>query len=380
MYSRIAWAVAALLLSGSIARADIVIAVVGPMTGDYAASGEEMRRGAALAVRDLNARGGVAGQQVRLVVRDDACNPVRAATVAKALARQNVQFVAGHFCSGPSIVASEIYAKNSILQISPSSTNPALTDRAAKRGWRNVHRVCGRDDDHGRVAGKYLAANFKGKTIAILHDQSIYGKDLADKAVESMIAAGAPPPFYVAFAAGEPDYAELVVKLKEAEITVIYLGGYHVDAALLMRHAHEQGYTPQLVSSDALATDEYWKIAGPSAEGTLVSQARDPRTLPAAKLTVARFRAQNVEPKGATLRTYAAVQVWAAAAKRAGSLKMAAVSKAIRGNAYNTVIGRLTFDDKGDITNPDYVWRIWSKGRLRNTLKVCPTGCEALLR
>lgn len=380
MISRIGWAVAILILSGSIARADIVIAVVGPMTGEKAAAGEQMRRGAELAVKDLNARGGVAGQQVRLVVRDDACDPVRAGVVANALARQKVRFVAGHFCSGPSIVGSEIYAKNAILQISPSSTNPALTDRAAKRGWRNVHRVCGRDDDHGRVAGKYLAANFKGKTIAILHDQSIYGKDLADEAVKAMIAAGAPPPFYVTFAAGEPDYTELVTKLKEAQIDVIYLAGYHVDAGLLMRQAHEQGYTPQLVSSDALATDDYWKIARASAEGTLVSQARDPRTAPAAKLTVARFRAQNFEPAGATLRTYAAIQVWAAAAKRAGSLEMAAVSKAIRGHAYDTVIGRLSFDGKGDIENPDYVWRIWSKGHLRNTLKVCPTGCEALLR
>jgi len=195
-----------------------------------------------------------------------------------------------------------------------------------------------------------------------------------------MIAAGAKPPFFGAFAAGEPDYGELATELKAAGIEVIYFSGYHVDAGRLIRQAHAQGYTPQLVSSDALATDEYWKIAGPSAEGTLVSQARDPRTVPAAKLTVARFRAQKFEPKGATLRTYAAIQVWAAAVKRAGSLKTAALSKAIRGNAYDTVIGRLAFDDKGDVTNADYVWRIWSKGRLRNTLKVCPTGCEALLR
>lgn len=378
--SRIGWALAALVLSGSLARADVVIAVVGPMTGSLAKAGEQMKRGAELAVKDLNAAGGIAGQRVRLIVRDDACNPVQAATVANRLARRKVRFVAGHYCAGPSIVASEIYAKNGILQISPSSTNPALTDRAAKRGWTNVHRVCGRDDNHGRIAGKYLAANFKGKTIAILHDHTIYGKTQADEAVKSMIAAGAPAPFYVGFAAGEPDYTDLLENLKRAKVEVIYLGGYPVDAGLLMRQARELGFTPRLVASDALATEAYWKSVGPSGEGTVVSQSRDPRSIPTAKPTVERFRALSFEPRGATLYAYAAIQVWAAAAKRAKSLEMPALSKAIRGNTYDTVIGRLAFDDKGDIKNPHYVWRVWSKGRLRDTQKVCMAGCEARLR
>jgi len=378
--SRIGWALAALVLSGSLARADVVIAVVGPMTGSFAKAGEQMKRGAELAVKDLNAAGGIAGQGVRLVVRDDACDPVQAAAVANRLARRKVRFVAGHYCAGPSIVASEIYAKHSILQISPSSTNPALTDRAAKRGWTNVHRVCGRDDDHGRVAGKYLAANFKGKTIILLRDRTIYAKTLAEEALKSMIAAGAKNPYHFTFPDGEPDYTELVTTLKKAGIAVIYFGGYHVDAALFMRQAQEQGYTPQLISSDALATKGYWKSAGPSGEGTVVSQPRDPRSMSTAKATVKRFRALNFEPSGATLYTYAAIQVWAEAAKRAKSLEMPALSKAIRGNTFDTVIGRLAFDGKGDVKNPQYVWRVWSKGRLRDTEKDCPAGCEARLR
>ena len=126
-------------------KADITIATAGPMTGQYASFGEQMRRGAEMAVRDLNASGGVMGQKLRLEIGDDACDPKQAVAVANQLASKGVRFVAGHFCSGSSIPASNVYAEEDVLQISPASTNPKLTER----NLSNVFRVCGRDDQQG---------------------------------------------------------------------------------------------------------------------------------------------------------------------------------------------------------------------------------------
>src|SRR5438105_912275 len=130
-------AAAAMLVSGTLvgggAQAqEITIATVGPMTGQYASFGEQMRRGAEMAVRDINAAGGVLGRQLRLEIGDDACDPRQAVAVANQMVSRHVAFVAGHYCSGSSIPASEVYAEERILQISPASTNPTLTDRGAR--------------------------------------------------------------------------------------------------------------------------------------------------------------------------------------------------------------------------------------------------------
>ena len=156
---------------------EISIATIGPMTGQYASFGAQMKAGAEQAVADINAAGGVNGKQLKLIVEDDACDPKQAVAAAGKLAAAGVALVAGHFCSGSSIPASKVYAEEGIVQISPASTNPKLTD---ERAGPNVFRVCGRDDQQGQVAGKYLADNYAGKKVAILHDKTAYGKCLAD--------------------------------------------------------------------------------------------------------------------------------------------------------------------------------------------------------
>ena len=144
-------AIAAVSLTA--AKAEIKISTAGPITGQYASFGEQMKRGAEMAVADINAAGGVLGQQLVLLIGDDACDPKQAVAVANKFVSDGVQFVAGYFCSGSSIPASKVYEEEGILQISPASTNPKLTEE----GGDNVFRVCGRDDQQGIVAGNYLA-------------------------------------------------------------------------------------------------------------------------------------------------------------------------------------------------------------------------------
>lgn len=353
-------AAAAMTLVGSIsAGAEILIAVVGPITGQYEWTGEEQRRGAQMAVADINAKGGVLGENVRLIVGDDGCFPDQAVAVAHKLVSDGVVFVAGHFCSHSSIPASKVYEKAGVLMISPGSTNPRLTDE----GSDNVFRVCGRDDQQGMVAGNYLADAWGDKRIAILHDNSTYGKGLADETRKQLNKRGVQEVMYEAYVPGANDYSPLVSKMQSASIDVFYVGGYSTEAALILRQARGRNYKAQLVGGDTLTNHEFWMITGPTGEGTLMTFGPDHRENEAAREVVDKFRDQDFEPLGYTLYAYGAVQVWAQAVKKAGALELDAVIASLRSHAFRTVLGEIGFDDKGDVTAPGYVWYIWQNGR-----------------
>ncbi|MBC7136823.1 MAG: branched-chain amino acid ABC transporter substrate-binding protein, partial [Oceanibaculum nanhaiense] len=313
--STLVLAAAALVLTGQVAKADITVATAGPMTGQYASFGAQMKAGAEQAVADINAAGGVLGQKLKLSVGDDACDPKQAVAVANDMVRQGVKLMAGHFCSGSSIPASKVYEEEGILMISPASTNPKLTEE----GGPNVFRVCGRDDQQGEVAGAFLAKNYAGKKIAFVHDKTAYGKGLADETLKSYKAAGGKEVMYEAYTAGEKDYSALVSKLKQAGVDVLYVGGYHTEAGLIVRQMREQGMNTVLVSGDALVTDEYWSITGPAGEGTLMTFSPDPRKNEKAAPIVKAFRDKGVEPEGYVLYTYAVMQIFKQAAEKAGS-------------------------------------------------------------
>ena len=342
---------------------DIPIAVVGPVTGSNAALGEQMTRGAKMAVADINARGGILGKKLNLIVADDACDPKQAVAAANEVVGKKVVFVAGHYCSSSSIPASAVYNEAGILQMTPASTNPALTDDAAKKGWDNVFRSCGRDDVQGGVAGKYLADHFKGKNVAIVHDKTAYGKGVADETKKAMNAAGLKEVMYEAITQGDKDFSALISKMKQANIDAIYYGGYQTEAGLIVRQARDQGLKAQFIGADALMTEEFWKITGPAGEGTLMTFPPDPRNVPSAKAVVDKFMAEGYNPEGYTLYTYAAIQAFGAAADKAKSLKVDDLSKALKSMTLETVVGPLSWDKKGDVTEPKYVFYVWKGGK-----------------
>ncbi len=351
---------AATFAGGGAAQAQIKIAVAGPMTGEYAAFGAQMKAGGDQAAADINAAGGVLGQKVQLEIGDDACDPRQAVSVANKLASDGVKFVAGHFCSGSSIPASKVYADEGVLEISPASTNPDYTDKGS---W-NTFRVCGRDDEQGEVAGKYLADHYKGDKIAILDDNSAYGKGLADQTRKALEANGAKAVLNEHYVAGEKDYSALVSRMKQAGVQVVYIGGYHTEAGLITRQAREQGLDAQFISGDALATDEFAQIAGNSGNGFMFTFPPDPRKNPEADKVVGEFKAKGINPEGYTLYTYAAIQIWADAVKKADSTDPQKVAAELKKDGpWNSVIGPITFTTKGDPTKPLYVFYKWENGK-----------------
>jgi branched-chain amino acid transport system substrate-binding protein len=364
-FLRLAIASGVCAFAAGIANAqNIPIAVVGPITGSNAALGEQMKQGAQMAVKDINAKGGVLGKKLELILADDACDPKQAVAAANDVVGKRVVFVAGHYCSSSSIPASAVYAEAGVLQMTPASTNPALTDDAAKKGWNNVFRSCGRDDAQGAVAGKYLADHYKGKNVAIVHDKTAYGKGIADETMKAMNKAGLKEMMYEAITQGDKDFSALISKMKQANIDVIYFGGYQTEGGLIVRQARDQGLKAQFIGADALVTEEFWKITGPAGEGTLITFPPDPRHVPVAKAVVDEFMAEKppYNPEGYTLYTYAAIQAFAQAAEKAKSVKLDDLSKALHSMTAQTVVGPLTWDKKGDITDPKYVFYIWKNG------------------
>ena len=355
----LAGAALGLLMSGP-AWADIKIGVAGPMTGQYASFGAQMQGGAEQAVADINEAGGVNGEKLVLTVGDDACDPKQAVAVANQAAGEGVVFMAGHFCSGSSIPASQVYAEEGIVQISPASTNPDFTD---KRPGDGIFRMCGRDDQQGEVAGKFLMDNFADKKVAFVHDKTAYGKGLADATMAVYEKAGGKPALYEAYTAGEKDYTALVSKLKSEGVGVLYVGGYHTEAGLMARQMKEQGMDTVLVSGDALVTDEYWAITGDAGEGTLMTFSPDPRKNEIAKPVVDKLLAAGKTAEGYALYTYAAIQAWAQAATAAKSTEFDAVVKALNEGTFDTVLGASEFDEKGDVKLPGYVFYEWKGGK-----------------
>jgi branched-chain amino acid transport system substrate-binding protein len=346
---------ASIALTSAAFAQDITIAVAGPMTGGESAFGRQMKNGAELAVADINAAGGVAGKKLALSVNDDACDPKQARSVAEKIAGAKIPFVAGHFCSSSSIPASEAYADGNVLQITPASTNPLFTERKL---W-NVARVCGRDDQQGLIAAQYIAKNYKGKNIAILNDKTTYGKGLADETKKALNKAGITEKVNESYNKGDKDFNAIVSRLKKDNIDLVYVGGYHQEAGLILRQMRDQGLKTVLMSGDALADKEYASITGPAGEGTLFTFGPDPRNKPTAKKIVEAFKAKGIDPEGYTLYTYAAMQVWTQAVKKAGTTDAKKVMETIKAGKWDTVLGPIEYDAKGDIKQIDYVVYKW---------------------
>jgi branched-chain amino acid transport system substrate-binding protein len=352
-------ALTAMVAFSGTAWADILVGVGGPFTGPNAAFGAQLQKGAEQAAADINAAGGINGEMIKIVLGDDVSDPKQGVSVANKFVADGVKFVVGHFNSSVSIPASEIYAENGILQLTPASTNPTYTER----GLWNTFRICGRDDQQGAVAGAFIAANYKDDKVAVIHDKTTYGQGLADETKKTMNEAGIQEAVYEGVTVGDKDFSALIAKMKEAGVKLVYWGGLHTEAGLIMRQMKDQGLDAVMMSGDGIVSNELASIAGDAVDGTLMTFAPDPRKNPAAAELVEKFRASGFEPEAYTLYAYAALQVAAEGAKAAGGNDPQAVAEAIKSKGpFATALGELGFDEKGDITRPDYVMYTWKKG------------------
>jgi branched-chain amino acid transport system substrate-binding protein len=326
------------------AQAEIKVGIAGPLSGSSLDMGETQEVGAQKAFEHLNAKGGLLGKKIVVISVDDACEPRQAKAVALQLVNEGVVFVVGHHCSAATLAVSKIYEKAGIIMISPASTNPKVTDE----GGDNVFRTIGRDDQQGTIAGDYLANNHSKRNIAIIHDGQAYGLGLAEFTKRQLNKRGITEVMFASYTSHQKDYKSMVNKLVNKKIDVLYAGGYLLPNL-------------RLFSGDAVANVQFLFVAGKAGEGTYFTFGPDMRLKPEARDVVAAIREEDAyEPDGFTLYSYGAVQAWAQAVKQAGSLKPKAVIKALREGSFDTVLGKIGFDAKGDITGiSNFVWYVF---------------------
>src|ERR1700729_1013558 len=255
------------------ATAQVKFGVGGPITGANAATGAQMKNGVDQAVTDLNAAGGMLGQKITTEYGDDVSDPKQGVSIANKFAGDGVKFVIGHYNSGVTIPSSDVYQENGILQITPASTNPTVTER----GMWNIFRTCGRDDQQGKVAGTYILAHFKGKKVAFINDKTTYGKGLADETLKTIKAGGMDAVLYEGINTGEKDYSALISKIKQSGADLLYFGGLYTEGGLIVRQMRDQGVKAPLMGGDGITSDEFASVGGPGVEGSLLTSGPEPR-------------------------------------------------------------------------------------------------------
>ncbi len=350
-------------LSGCDGRpADMIrIAVVGPMTGDQSKQGTDLKNGVELAVAEWNAKGGLLGKKVELLVGDDQHDPKQAVSIANKFANSGVVGVVGHWNSSASIPASEVYHRANIPMITPASTNPQVTDR----GYANVFRVCGRDDQQGRVAAEFVVTQLKVKRVAVLHDKTTYGQGLADEFKKSLAAIGGDRVevvYYSGITQGDKDFRGVLTTVASKKPDVYFFGGIYPEGGLLVKQAKEVGLKAPMVSGDGVIDPVFVQIAGAAADGTYLTFSPDTTKLPAAQEVLKNYRARYGEPGPYSFYAYDAAQILLRALQSAGTTDGFGVSQALHTMSYDGITGRIQFDSKGDLLTTQYVVWITKNG------------------
>jgi branched-chain amino acid transport system substrate-binding protein len=279
---------------GATGAGTIKIGLQGPMTGNYAYEGKGFEKAIRLLIDQTNAAGGINGQKVELVVEDDKGDPKEAALVADRLASQKVNAVIGGYNSSATEPASEIYNRENILQVTPSSTATRLTEK----GYKQFFRVCFLDDRQGLFAADFITKVLGHKNVAILHDNSTYAQGLAEWTKKYLEERGATVVFYDAINPEDQDFTPTLTKLKGANPESVYFTGYHAQGGLLLKQAPEVGLKTQWVMGNASNNPELITIAGlDNAKGTLITTEPLPSDLdyPEAKKFMADFKAKYGE-------------------------------------------------------------------------------------
>ncbi len=327
----------------------IKIGVAGPHSGDLASYGLPTVKAAELVVKDINAKGGILGKKIELIVEDDVCKPEVANNTATKLASENVPFVIGHICSGATKAALGIYKESKILAISPSATNPALTQSG---DYPNFFRTIASDDAQAKLEVDFALDVLKVKNIAVLHDKGDYGKGLAefaksflekDKRAKVVLYEGITP--------GAVDYSAIVQKIKRSKAEAVIFGGYHPEASKIVTQMRKKKMKIIFISDDGVKDDTFIKVAGKYAEGVYATGPKDVSKNPLAiSAKEAHKKAYGKDHGAFFLEAYSATLALLNAIEKAGSTDYGAVSKALRTEYVETPIGKIRFDNKGDAT------------------------------
>jgi branched-chain amino acid transport system substrate-binding protein len=350
----------ALVSSGCQKKQDVIkIGIAGPMTGDQAKMGMDFKNGVMLTVDEWNEKGGVLGKKIEAVVEDDQHDPKQAVSVSNKLVNNGVVGVIGHFNSSCSIPASDVYNKTGIPMITPGSTNPQLTEK----GYKGIFRVCGRDNQQGKVGADFVRDYLKLKAVAILHDKTTYGQGLADE-FRRYLGNTITVVYYGSIVLGDKDFKMVLTSVKAKKPELVFFGGIYPEAGLLVKQARELGLNAPFMSGDGTIDPKFIEIAGPAAaEGTYLTFSPDPKNIPSAKGFIEKYRSTYGEIGPYSIYAYDSANILLEAIEAAGSTESKAIVDKLHSMEFDVALGKIRFDAKGDVTKSLYVVWITKGGR-----------------
>ncbi len=325
----------------------IKLGVAGSHSGDLASYGIPSVRAAELIVKDRNSKGGINGKEIKLLVEDDVCKPEVATNTATKLVTDGADVIVGHICSGATKAALGIYKESKIIAMSPSATNPALTQSG---NYPNFFRTIAPDDAQAKMEVDFALDVLKFKKIAVLHDKGDYGKGLAEFAKKFLEASGrAEVVLYEGITPGAVDYSAVVQKIKRSDAEAVIFGGYHPEASKIVTQMRKKKMGTVFISDDGVKDDTFIKVAGKFAEGVYATGPRDTTKNPMAISAIeAHKKAYNEDPGAFFLNAYSATLALLNAIEKTGSTDYDAVSKALRTEYVETPLGKIRFDNRGD--------------------------------
>lgn len=358
---------AAAMMAAAPASADVTIAIAGPMTGALTQYGDMVKQGVHTAVEQINAAGGVNGEQLRVVEMDDACEPKQGPVVANRVVNDDIGFVIGHVCSGATIAAADIYDDEGVVMVSPSATAPALTEG---KNYQFIFRTIGRDDQQGPAAARYIIDTVKPSKVAVLHDKQSYGQGIANAVRNDLEAAKINVVLFEGINAGDSDYSAVITNLKSQGVDFVYYGGYHPEMGLLLRQAREQGVQAKFMGPEGVGNADISAIAGPAVNGMLVTLPADFTQNPENAGVVKAFKDKNRDPGGAfQMTSYVATMVIAEGMKQTKSSDPEKVAEYLHANAFDTPIGKIAFDKQGDLDNFEFDIFEWAQDGSKKSVK-----------
>ena len=333
--------------SGVMAGDPIKIGIAGAHSGDLASYGLPTVKAAELVVKHVNEKGGINGSKVELMIEDDVCKPEVATNTATKLVSGGVNVVIGHICSGATKAALPIYNEADVIVMSPSATNPALTQSG---DYPNFYRTIASDDAQARTEVDFAINVLKAQKIAVIHDKGDYGKGLAEFA-KLFIEQGAKAEvvLYEGITPGAVDYSAIVQKIKRSRADAIIFGGYHPEASKIITQIRKKRMDTIFISDDGVKDDTFIKVAGKYAEGVYATGPADVSTNPIAK----QYREEHMKVYGSEPGAFfdngvAAAIVLTNAIEKAGSTDPKAVANVLHTQVAQTPFGEIMFDEKGD--------------------------------
>jgi branched-chain amino acid transport system substrate-binding protein len=331
----------------------IRIAFAGPFTGTYSAYGTQLLSGAAQAVNDINSKGGLKGIKLEIIPVDDQCDPDLAVKQAASIVEnKSYHAIIGHVCSAATLATGNIYAKANILVITPTSTNSKITERNIS----TIFRMTGTDQQQSATAANFIANTLKSKRIAILHDQELYSKDLADMVSEQLLQLGTTPVLYQGVTRGTCNFTPIIKKLKALNADAVYFAGLYPEVSALAKTLNVLELQIPLITADGIALNKFISNVGsPKIAGSvLMTFADNPRSIVSSQALINKMHNSHLETTGYALYAYAAVEVIAQAIDSTNTTDGRILASWLHQHEVNTVLGKKSWDTNGDIINSQF--------------------------